>query len=56
MNDAGRLRIIDETGGDIDRNYRDLAQFSQQGYLLSLQRSQGENDILATKALYGIDQ
>lgn len=54
MNDAGRLRIIDETGADIDRNYRDLAQFSQQNYLLSLQRARDENDVAATRALYGI--
>jgi len=55
MNDAGRLRIIDETGADIDKNYRDLAQFSQQSYLLSMQRAQGENDVLSTEALYGIE-
>lgn len=54
MNDAGRLRIIDATGSDIDRNYRDLAQFSQESYLLSLQRAKDENDVAATKALYGI--
>jgi hypothetical protein len=54
MNDAGRLRIIDETGSDIDKNYRDLAQFSQQNYLLSLQRAKDENDVAATQALYGI--
>ena len=54
MSDAGRLRIIDETGSDIDRNYRDLAQFSQQSYLLSLQRAKDENDVMVTRALYGI--
>ena len=54
MNDAGRLRIIDATGSDIDRNYRDLAQFSQESYLLSLQRAKDENDIAATRALYGL--
>ena len=54
MNDAGRLRIIDVTGSDIDRNYRDLAQFSQESYLLSMQRAKDENDVAATKALYGI--
>ena len=54
MGDAGRLRLIDETGNDIDRNYSDLAQFSQQNFLLSLQRSKDANDIAVTKALYGI--
>jgi hypothetical protein len=55
MNDAGRLRIIDETGRDIDKNYRDLSQFSQQTYLLSLQRAKDENDVETTEAMYGIE-
>jgi hypothetical protein len=55
MNDAARLKIIDETGADIDRNYRDLAQFSQQSYLLSMQRARDENDVEATQTLYGIE-
>ena len=54
MGDAARLRLIDETGSDIDRNYSDLAQFSQQNFLLSLQRAKDANDIAMTKALYGI--
>ena len=54
MSDAARLRLIDETGGDIDRNYSDLAEFSQQNFLLSLQRARDANDIAVTKALYGI--
>jgi hypothetical protein len=54
MGDAARLRLIDETGNDIDRNYMDLAQFSQQNFLLSLQRAKDANDIAATRALYGI--
>jgi hypothetical protein len=54
MGDAARLKLIDETGNDIDRNYMDLAQFSQQNFLLSLQRAKDANDIAATRALYGI--
>ena len=54
MGDAARLRLIDETGSDIDRNYTDLAQFSQQNFLLSLQRARDANDIAVTRALYGI--
>jgi len=54
MDDAARLRLIDETGNDIDRNYSDLAQFSQQSFLLSVQRARDANDIAVTKALYGI--
>jgi len=54
MGDGPRLTIIDETGRDIDRNYTDLAQFSQQSFLLSAQRAQNANDLAGTKALYGI--
>jgi hypothetical protein len=54
MSDAGRLRLIDETGSDIDRNYSDLVQFSQQNMLLSLQRAKDANDIAVTRALYGL--
>jgi hypothetical protein len=54
MDDAGRLRIIDDTGAAIDKNYSDLAQFSQQSFLQSIQRSKDANDIAATRALYGI--
>jgi hypothetical protein len=54
MGDAARLRLIDETGSDIDRNYSDLAEFSQQSMLLSLQRAKDANDISVTRALYEI--
>jgi len=54
MGDVARLQLIDETGNDIDRNYTDLAQFSQQNFLLSLQRAKDANDIAVTRALYGI--
>src|SRR5579859_818468 len=54
MGDAARLRLIDETGSDIDRNYSDLVQYSQQTFLLSLQRARDANDIAVTRALYGI--
>jgi hypothetical protein len=54
MDDAGRLGIIDQVGSGIDQNYRDLAQFSQETYLLSLQRAAGAADVETTKALYNI--
>ena len=54
MDDAGRLRIIDETGAAIDRNYADLQQYTQQNTLLSLQRAKELGDIEIVKALYGI--
>jgi conjugation system TraG family ATPase len=54
MDDANRLRIIDETATGIDRNYADLNQYSQQNTLLSLQRAKEAGDIETVKALYGI--
>lgn len=54
MDDGARLRLIDETGSAIDKNYRDMADFSQQAYLMSAQRSRDAGDLAAVKALYGI--
>ena len=54
MDDAARLQLIDEIGNDIDRDYMDLAQLSQQYFLLSLQRAKDVEDMAITKALYGI--
>jgi conjugation system TraG family ATPase len=54
MPDAGRLAIIDQTAGQVDRNYAALQAFYQQNLLLSLERAKDQNDIAATKALYGL--
>jgi hypothetical protein len=54
MDDASRLRMIDQTGTDIGRNYQDMAQFSQESYLLSMQRAKDAEDVAATEALYGV--
>lgn len=54
MKDADRLRIIDEAGSRIDKNYTDLQSFSQQSELLSLQRAKDAGDVTAIQALYGI--
>jgi conjugation system TraG family ATPase len=54
MDDAGRLRIIDETAAGIDRNYADLQQYTQQNTLLSMQRAKDEQDIQTIKILYGL--
>jgi hypothetical protein len=54
MADADRLRIIDEAGGRIDRNFSDLQQFYQRNRVLSLERAQDANDAAATRALYGL--
>ncbi|HWB93705.1 MAG TPA: hypothetical protein VG605_17720 [Puia sp.] len=54
MADADRLRIIDQADQGILRNYGDMQEFYQRSLLLSLQRSQDENDVAAVKALYGL--
>jgi len=54
MDDAGRLRIIDETAANIDHNYATLEQYNQENTLLSLQRAKDEADIQSIKILYGI--
>ena len=54
MHDADRLRIIDEAGDGVDRNYADLQEFYQRSLLLSLNRARDQQDIAATKALYGV--
>jgi conjugation system TraG family ATPase len=54
MDDAGRLRIIDQAAAGIDRNYTDLHRFTQENALLSLERAKDEQDLLTIKSLYGI--
>ena len=54
MSDGARLRIVDEAGNRVDRNYTDLQLFYQRNMLLSLERAKDENDLAATKALYGM--
>jgi len=54
MDDAGRLRIIDETAAGIDKNYADLRRYEQENSLLSLQRAKDAADIATVKSLYGL--
>ena len=54
MDDASRLRLIDETSKGIDGNQQDLRAFTQQNALLSLQRAKDEGDILTIQSLYNI--
>lgn len=55
MTDAERLVIIDEVNEQINRNYYDLIQFNEQNKLISLQRAKSQQEIQATKALYGLE-
>jgi hypothetical protein len=54
MTDEQRLATIDLAADGMDKNYRDLEDFTQQAQLLSLQRAQDENDYLTLKKLYGL--
>ncbi|HLZ86412.1 MAG TPA: TraG family conjugative transposon ATPase [Puia sp.] len=54
MDDAGRLRIIDETAAETDRNYTALRSYAQENSLLSLQRARDAADLQTIKTLYGL--
>jgi hypothetical protein len=55
MDDAGRMKIIDDAAGGMQKNLNDLQQFNQQNMSLSLQRAQAEGDIGTVKRLYGLE-
>jgi hypothetical protein len=55
MSDGKRMELIGKTSKSVDQNYNDLKQFNNENVLLSLQRAKDENDIQATKNLYGIN-
>ena len=54
MADADRLAIVDGAESRIDKNFMDMQQFYEGSSLLSLERAQGVGDVVATKALYGL--
>lgn len=54
MADADRLAIVDGAELRIDKNFMDMQQFYEGSSLLSLERAQGVGDVVATKALYGL--
>jgi hypothetical protein len=54
MSDAGRLNIIDQVAGNMQKHYNDLKAFNNQNIGLSLQRSAEKNDLQTVKNLYGL--
>jgi len=54
MSDGKRMELIHAASKNIDQNYNDLKQFNNENIMLSLERAKDENDLKATKALYGI--
>jgi hypothetical protein len=55
MDDAGRIKIIDQASGGIQKNYNDLQRFNQQNIQLSIQRGKAEGDVETVKRLYGLE-
>jgi hypothetical protein len=55
MDDAGRMRIIDQAFAGMQKNDDDLKRFNQQNIRLSIQRAQSEGDIETVKSLYGLE-
>jgi hypothetical protein len=54
MSDGKRMDLINKTSKSVNQNYYDLKQFNDENFQLSLERASDENDIQATKNLYGI--
>ena len=55
MDDAGRMKIIDQASAGMQKNYNDLKRFNQQNIELSMQRAEGEGDLEMVKKLYGLE-
>lgn len=55
MSDAKRLELINKAADRVDSNCSDLKKFNNQNYILSIQRSRDENEVITLKRYYGID-
>lgn len=54
MSDAERLNIIRKAANQVDQNYFDLLQFSQENIQLSISRAEDLNEAEAIRKMYGI--
>lgn len=54
MDDAARMKIIDDVGNKVDEHYSDLQRFNTENEMLSLQRSKDANDAAMVKWMYGL--
>lgn len=54
MTDEARLATINKAADALDKNYRDLTQFTTQNKLLSLHRSRDQQEVDVMRSLYGI--
>jgi hypothetical protein len=55
MSDGKRMELINKTSRNVDQNYNDLKKFNDENTMLSLERAKDQNDIQATKNLYGLN-
>ena len=54
MTDQKRMEIIDRAADGMDRNYRDLQDYTHQNAQLSIERASDENEIEFLKKIYGL--
>lgn len=54
MDDAARMKMIDDVGNKVDEHYSDLQRFNTENEMLSLQRSKDANDAAIVKWMYGL--
>ena len=55
MDDAQRLKIINDAADRVDENYNDLKMFSNENIKVSLQRAKESNNVDVVKKLYGLE-
>lgn len=54
MDDAARMKMIDDVGNKVDEHYSDLQRFNTENEMLSLQRSKDANDAAIVKWMYDL--
>jgi uncharacterized membrane protein YgaE (UPF0421/DUF939 family) len=54
ISDAGRLEVIHQVAGRMDRHYHDLQAFNEQNIRLALQRASARHTLESLQQLYGL--
>ncbi|SHL96876.1 conjugal transfer protein TraI [Mucilaginibacter sp. OK098] len=54
MSDEKRLELISAAADRMDTNYSDLKQFTNQNFLMSIQRGKTESEVQTLKKYYGV--
>jgi len=55
MDDAQRLKVINDAADRVDENYNDLKMFNNENIKVSLQRAKESNNVDVVKKLYGLE-